>query len=401
MPAESDDAPVALVDDADAFDALVGRLADVPALAFDLEFLSQDRYAPTLCLVQLAWREADRIEVRLVDPLALDVTPIIQLLADGKRTVIAHGARQDVGLVASQYGVKVAGLFDTQIAAAFVGLGDQPGYARLAHAIVGATIDKESQWTDWDRRPLSARQVRYAIADVAHLPAIHTTLTNRLGDRARWVHAESAAMIEDAWAAAQLTPENAWRTFGGARALDRDALAALIELAAWRMRTAVAADLPLGHVAPERAIVEVARNRPRDERGLRSIRGAHELRARAAEVFGVLARAAERVARGDVPELAAPGGPASPRAQVWTELVLAAVAEAAEATGIAPRFLATRADAESLSRAIDRAGGLDGVDHPLVSTWRREVVGDRIASWFRGDAVVAVDLTGPVGIKLR
>ena len=402
--APTGDAPIALVDDPDALAALVEQLAPVPELAFDLEFLSQDRYAPTLCLVQLAWRDADRpdaIEVRLVDPLAVDVAPLVGLLGDGARTVIAHGARQDVGLIAAQRGVRVAGLFDTQIAAAFVGLGEQPGYARLAGAIVGARIDKESQWTDWDRRPLSPRQLRYAIADVAHLPAMHDALSARLGERRAWVLAESAAMVDDAWTAARVVPEDAWRAIGGARGLDRDSLAALIELASWRMRTAIAEDRPLGHVAPERGLVEVARARPSDERALRAVRGVAELRHRAADVLAVLAVAAERAATGEVPTLAPPGEPTSPRAQLWSEIVLALVAEAAEATGIAPRFLATRAEAEALVRAIDRAGGPDGVEHPVLSGWRREVVGERIAAWFSGDAALAADFTGPVGVKLH
>jgi ribonuclease D len=400
MPAAGPEATPALVDDSTVLAALIERLAPVGAVAFDLEFLSQDRLAPTLCLVQLAWREADAVEVRLVDPLAVDVRPLIALLADG-RTVIAHGARQDAGLVAAQFDVRVARLFDTQIAAAFVGIGDQIGYARLAQALVGAAIDKDSQWTDWDRRPLSPRQLRYAIADVAHLPAIHDVLAGRLGERLPWVLAEGADMVGEAWDAARLGADDAWRAIGGARSLDRPALAALIELAAWRHRTAVAENLPLGHVAADRTLIELARARPPDARALRKVRGANELRDRDAAVIAVVAAGAARAERGDIPDLGAAPGPSTPRVQLWTEIVLAVVADVAEATGIAPRFLATRADAEALCRAIDRAGSIDGVEHRLLTTWRHAVIGDRLARWFRGNAALTADLTVPAGINLR
>lgn len=392
--------PTTLVGDAKDLAALVERLRPVQAIAFDLEFLSQERLVPTLCLIQLGWREGEQVEVRLVDPLAVDVRPLLELLGDG-RTVIAHGARQDAGLVAAQFGIRIAGLFDTQIAGAFAGMGDQIGYARLVATLVGASIDKDSQWTDWDRRPLSPRQLSYAIADVAHLPEIHAVLVDRLGPRLPWVLAESAAMVDDAWEATRIVGDQAWRAIGGARGLDRSALAALIELADWRHRTAVAEDRPLGHVATEKTLVELARARPRDERALRKIRGANELREREAGVIAAITAGAERATRGELPELGAAPGASSPRAQLWSDIVVALVAAAAETTGIAPRFIATRSDAESVCRAIDRAGTVDGIDHPLFTTWRREVVGDQIRSWFGGNAALAVDLTVPTGIILR
>jgi ribonuclease D len=397
----------ALIDTADGVAALVERLRPVRAIAFDLEFLSQDRYAPTLCLIQLGWQEPGQtgtgapdapVEVRLVDALAVDVRPLVALLGDG-RTVIAHGARQDAGLLASQFGVRIARLFDTQVAAAFLGHGDQIGYGKLAAALVGAVIDKDSQWTDWDRRPLSARQLRYAIADVAHLPAIHRRLADRLGERLAWVLAESAAIVDEAVTAAAIAGDQAWRAIGAARTLD-----ALIELAAWRHRTAVAEDLPLGHVVAERTLVELARARPRDARALRRVRGANELRDRDAAVLTAIAAGAERAETGEVPVLTA-GQAASPRVELWTDIVLAVVAAAAQTAGIAPRFLATRADAEALCRAIDRAAErgqpLDAVDHPLFTSWRRGVVGDALVGWFGGNAALAIDLTVPSGIQIR
>jgi ribonuclease D len=390
-----------LVDTPAAVAALVDELEPVGAIAFDLEFLSQERFTPTLCLIQLAWTDAaGDVSTRLVDPLAIDPAPLVALLADPRRIAIAHGARQDVGLLAVRFGIRPAVMFDTQIAAAFAGLGDQVGYARLVQMLIGEAIDKDSQWTDWDRRPLSARQLRYATADVAHLPVIHAALVERLGARVPWVIAEGSAMIDDAWVAVRAGEADAWRGLGGIRGLDRDGLAALVEIAAWRHRIAVAANRPINHVAQERIVIDLARARPRDASALGKIRGVPKLSdEQRAELLDAIARADQRARTGDVPVVSA-GGPPTARAELWSEIILALVAAASDATQIAPRFLATRADAEALARAIDRTGTIDGIDHPLLTTWRRDVVGDRIAAWFRGDVVMRADPSAPIGFRL-
>lgn len=208
-------------------------------------------------------------------------------------------------------------------------------------------------------------------------------------------------MADEAWTTAHYAGDDAWRAIGGVKSLDRTELAALIELASWRHRAAVAGDVPLGRIAAERTLLELARARPLDARALRKVRGANELREREAEVISAVRAGVERARTGELPEIETVSGASTPRADLWTEIVLALVAQASESTGIAPRFLATRAEAESLCRAIDRAGAIDGLEHPLLTTWRREVVGDRIARWFRGETALGVDRTGPVGITVR
>src|SRR5258706_1486821 len=207
-------------------DAIAGALAAAPLVAFDLEFASADRLIPTLCLVQVAWvDELDAAsrgivpEVRLVDPMAVDVAPIVHALATHP-LVIAHAPRQDLGLLATRFGTAMTGLVDTQLAAAFCGIGDQVGLATLAGELLGLSLGKEQQWTAWERRPLSDAQLVYADADVRHLPALYAKLAARLGDRLAWVRAESAEVVVDALAAASVTPETAWRGVGGTRGLD-------------------------------------------------------------------------------------------------------------------------------------------------------------------------------------
>ncbi|MBA3500629.1 MAG: ribonuclease D, partial [Deltaproteobacteria bacterium] len=166
---------------------IAAALAAAPVVAFDLEFLSQDRLTPTLCLVQVAWSQQsldaeEGPNVALVDPLAVDVGPIVKALA-AHTCAIVHAGRQDLALLAARFGVTMPHILDTQVMAAFAGVGDQVGFATLANELLGTSLGKELQWTDWGRRPLSDAQIAYADSDVRHLPAIYAQLAKRLGPR--------------------------------------------------------------------------------------------------------------------------------------------------------------------------------------------------------------------------
>ena len=193
--------------------AIAASIGAAPLVAFDLEFLAQDRLVPTLCLVQVAWLEHIRLDapaaaivaappsVRLIDPLAVDVSPIARALA-AHPCVVAHAPRQDLAILAARFGVAVPDILDTQVMAAFAGIGDQVGFAALANELLGLSLGKELQWTDWAARPLSEAHLSYADADVRHLPAIYAKLAARLGDRLAWARAESAVVAADAIGAA-------------------------------------------------------------------------------------------------------------------------------------------------------------------------------------------------------
>jgi ribonuclease D len=393
--------------DADAVAAIATALAAAPLVAFDLEFLAQDRLVPTLCLVQVAWLEHVRLDapaaaivaappqVRLIDPLAVDVAPLVHALA-AHPCAIAHAPRQDLALLAARFGVAMPAIVDTQIMAAFAGIGDQVGFAALAGELLGLTLGKELQWTDWAARPLSDAQLAYADADVRHLPAIYARLADRLGDRLAWARAESALVAADALAAAQVTPETAWRQVGGLRGLDAVALARVIELAAWRQRLCVELDRPLGQVLSDRQLVEVARLRSASPVAIRGIKGlSRPARERADEIADAMAAARP----GEVAPLAA-ARPPGPRAQRWAEILLAIVQLVAEQTGVAARLLATRADAEAFARTVDE-GGLAAADElPAMTTWRRAVIGEAWRGWLTGARVLVGDVTAARGVSL-
>ena len=393
--------------DADAVAAIVAAIATAPLVAFDLEFLAQDRRVPTLCLVQVAWLEHIALdapvtaivsavpEVRLIDPLAVDVAPLVRALA-AHPCVVAHAPRQDLALLATRFGVAMPAILDTQVMAAFAGIGDQIGFAALANELLGLTLGKELQWTDWAARPLSEAQLAYADADVRHLPAIYARLADRLGDRLTWARAESAAVAADAVAAASVVPETAWRQIGGLRGLDAAALARAIALAAWRQRVCVELDRPLGHVLGDRQLLDVARLRAPTAAAIRTVKGLSGLaRSRADEIVEVL----DAAQPGEVAPIAA-ARPPSQRAQRWSEMLLAIVQLIAEQTRVAPRLLATRADAEELARTVDEHGLAAAESLPALATWRRDVLGVAWLGWLTGELVLVGDLGAPHGVRL-
>jgi ribonuclease D len=393
--------------DANAVSAIAASIGAAPLVAFDLEFLAQDRLVPTLCLVQVAWLEHIRLDapaaaivaappmVRLVDPLAVDVAPIVQALA-GHRCAVAHAPRQDLAILAARFGVAMPAIVDTQVMAAFAGMGDQIGFAALANELLGLSLGKELQWTNWGARPLSSAQLAYADADVRHLPAIYAKLAARLGERLSWARAESAAVAAEAAGAANVTPETAWRHLGGLRGLDAATLAAAIDLAAWRQRACIALDRPLGQVLTDKAILDLARQRPSSVAAIRSTKGVSSAaRQRASEIAAVLA-----AANPDAVAPIAAGRPLTPRAQRWSEVLLAIVQLVADQSGLPPRLLATRGDAEELARAVDEHGLAAVETLPAMTTWRRDVLGRVWVSWLGGEIALVGDLASPHGLRL-
>jgi ribonuclease D len=407
----------ALVAEPGAVAAIADAIAEAPLAAFDLEFLSQDRLTPTLCLVQVSWLpghlgldapgdgsvspewakivSATPPEVRLVDPMAVDAAPIVRVLAEHACAVV-HAGRQDLALLATRFGISMPAIADTQVMAAFAGIGDQVGFATLANELLGLSLGKELQWTDWGRRPLSEAQLAYADADVRHLPAIFARLASQLGERLAWARAESSMVAADATAATQVTPETAWRNVGGLRGLDPHAIAHVIALAAWRQRLAIELDRPLGQVLNDKVLVELARQRPASIDAVRSTKGMSPLaRQRAGDVLAALADA-------PAPDHSARplSRSASPRATRWSELLLAIVQIVADKTGVAPRLLATRADAEEFARAVDE-GGLEAARAlPALATWRHEGLGVAWLGWLTGTIALVGDVNAPTGLAL-
>lgn len=378
---------------------IAAELRAAGRFALDLEFVSESRYVPELCLVQVGWGDPDAPAVAAIDPLATDPLPVLELVADPAVEVVLHSAQGDLSLLGTRLGIAGERIVDTQIAAAFLGLGDQLGYAALVEALRGVEIDKAHQFTDWCRRPLSDEQLRYALDDVRHLPAIWRELSERLAARGRldWVAEESAAVARTA--ASRTEPHDMFRRIRGHDRLKPAALGALRALAAWREREALASNRPPSWLVKDPSLVEIARRLPERLADLQGIRGLSDGAVRRhgpALVEAVLA------GRADPP----PSPPRLPRlpapAKGWGSLVLGLVQARCREADIAPRFVASRSEADRLVHwwIAGGADGAPGPDLPLLSGWRRELAGQAALDWLGGQTAIAVDPGSPSGLRL-
>ena len=248
-----------LIDSADALATFCQRQANADYVTVDTEFMRDKTYWPQLCLVQIAGPE----EAAAVDPLApgMDLGPLLALMADTRILKVFHAARQDIEIFVNLAGAVPAPLFDTQVAAMVCGFGDAVSYETLAGRLAGAQIDKSSRFTDWAHRPLTERQLHYALTDVVPLRTVYEKLAQRLAKsgRTQWL-AEEMAVLTDL-ATYRQDPQESWRRFK-LRSNNRKLLALVRELAAWREVAAQQRNLPRNRLLRDELILEIAAHAP-------------------------------------------------------------------------------------------------------------------------------------------
>lgn len=352
-----------LVQDAAALDRLCVNLADKHWVALDTEFTRERTFYARLGLVQLATADA----VACVDPLRVDLTPLLDALYNHRLLKILHAGRQDLEVFHDVRGDVPRPVFDTQIAAALLGYADQIGYATLVEAITGVKLAKLHTRTNWEARPLSPEQLRYAADDVAYLRDVHHALAARLEERGRraWLEQECERLTNPVLY--RNDPEAAYLRLGAGFRLAREAQSLLKALAAWRERTAQARDRPRAWIAADAILVEIARTAPASLEALRVLKGvtATMVNVYGAEILRVIdaARAAPPEPLWPMPESPTPGQ------QNLAQRMLERVKTVAAANAINPGVVATRRSVLALIR--DRSG-------PLTDGWRRELVGEEL-----------------------
>lgn len=352
-----------IIRDAAALADLTGALAAAEWVALDTEFVRERTFFARLCLIQIAtprW-------LVLVDPLAAnDITPLLEalMLPFGK---VLHAARQDLEVFHDIDGRVPAPVYDTQIAAAFLGQDDQIGYGALVQAALGVTLDKAHTRTDWARRPLSSEQLHYARDDVRYLAELYPQLLERLEARGRrgWFEQECARLSDPALYRGD--PGEAWRRLKGGGRLPPPGQQVLRELAAWRERRARERNLPRGWVLRDAQLLEIARRQPGT---LVHLAAAGELDERALRRMGA-----------ELLECVQAGRRAEPRA-LWSDTtptdaqnrltarLSAEIKLVASEQEFAPALLATRRDIERLVRGEAAS--------PLLTGWRGELLGERL-----------------------
>jgi ribonuclease D len=356
-------------------------------LALDTEFVWERTYSPVPCLLQLA--TAERLAV--LDPLeGVDIGPIAELVGDPSVQLVMHAPAGDLLLFATRYGVRATNVFDTQLAAGFVGHGISMAYDRLVERALDVTLKHNETFSDWSRRPLTEAQIAYAADDVRYLFALADALIKRLEEMGRrsWAEDEIARRYGPA-ATIEPDPQRAYLKVARRGRLSGRQLSALRAVAAWREEEARARDLPPGWVLKDPSVVEVARRNPQDAAALGRLRGLGNVSASASQrLLGALARAAE----GEPPAASRELPPGLAR-RVAAASALGAVLVRARCDGaqIAPELVATRAELESFVEAM--ASGLDG--HALLTGWRRELVGAELKQLVQGNVALALDPQAP------
>ncbi len=371
------------VDTQEGLVQLVETLLQQPRYAFDTEFHRERTYYPRLALAQFAWNGG----IALVDPLAADVTALRPLL-ESDTVAVMHAAQQDLDVLTHSCGAIPRRLFDTQLAAGFVGYGT-PSLGSLLQGELKITVPKGDRLTDWLRRPLTEDQKTYAASDVAHLLEVQDRLVAQLEASGRIAWAEAACEELRLKPVSGNDPEGAWMRLKDVRTLKPRARGVARALAAWRERRAMAVDSPVRQILPDLAILGIAQKQPKSVDELSHSRGIDERHWRGNLGKEIIAA----VQRGLEEELHLPPGEGDEldrNLRPAITLVSAWVGELARQEKIDTALLATRGDIVSLLR--------NDVDARLSIGWRAEMLGDNVKRLVEGRAGLTFDGRG--GLKL-
>lgn len=346
-------------------------------LAVDTEFLRERTYYPRLCLVQVGTGD----EIAAIDPILIsDLSPLARLLTDDRIVKVFHACTQDLEVLYDHLGCVTTPVFDTQVAASFLGHRAQIGYGPLVEAYTGVHLAKAEALTDWSRRPLDPEQLRYAEDDVRYLPGIYREMVDELvrRDRLGWVEPEIQEIADPRQF--ERRPRDAYRHLKRSNSLTRRQLAIAREVCAWRETTAAERDIPRKWVLSDEVIVEVCRRSPKTADRLRRIRGTEQLSGRDLEaVVGAVRRGVDCPAE-ELPPTRHHARPSLETESV-VDLMNAVLRLKSEESGIATQVIATRDD---LMDFVGRGGGR------LSRGWRHELVGSSLERLLSGEIGLTV-----------
>lgn len=370
-----------IVTTTDDLAALCTRLASHDYVTVDTEFMRESTYWPDLCLIQIASDDEEAI----IDPLAnnIDLAPLFSLMTDKSVVKVFHAARQDIEIFQKLSDDIPGPLFDTQVAAMVCGFGEQVSYSQLVKKTTGHDLDKSSRFTDWAKRPLSDKQLIYAIGDVTHLRDIYKNLKKNLekSGRAAWLEEEMKTLTSiDTYV---IQPKDAWKRMK-MRVKSRKALGILMELADWRENLAQKANIPRGRVLKDDALYDIANQAPKNVKDLGNLRAVSEGFARSDKGKQVLG-AVERGKAKDI-ETIPPlkrGNALDAKAVAVSELLRVLLKAVAAENGVAPKMIATASDLEKLAQS-------DDADIPALHGWRYELFGLPALRIKRGELLLTV-----------
>ncbi len=363
------------------------QIASESLIAFDTEFVSEDRYRPDLCLLQVA---AGR-RLAVIDPKSAgSLEPFWRLLASPGHTAIVHAGREEFRFCRFAIGQRPASWFDTQIAAGLIGMEYPAAYGTLIQKLLGKSLGKGETRTNWRRRPLSAKQIEYALQDVVYLEPLYQEISAQLRElgRAAWLDSELAAWQH------QLEAEETssrWRRVSGISGLSPRSLAIVRELWQWRDEEAAQRDIPPRRVLRDDLLVEIARRQSADSKNIRAVRDM-DRRGVQRHLPAISARVQRAL---DLPRSKCPKPPsrsARPPFNLLGQFLSTAVNSMARSARVAPSLVCTVQDVRDL--IAHHLGYWDADEPPVLATgWRSEVVGHAIDELLDGD--LAIRITDP------
>jgi ribonuclease D len=374
-----------LITDSAALAEFCGRQKGAEFITVDTEFMRERTYWPILCLVQVAGPE----EAAAIDALApgIDLVPLLALMNDTATLKVFHAARQDLEIFCHLSGSVPEPLFDTQIAAMVCGFGDSVSYETLVRKLAGAALDKASRFTDWSHRPLTERQISYALGDVIHLRTVYERMQQRLAKngRASWFAEEMAALADATLYRTE--PAEAWHRFRLRGRADSRFLAVLRALAGWREAAAQQRDLPRQRVLRDEALIEIASHAPRSIEALARTRGLAKGVAEGRLGKEILDAVAEGIADENPPPAVPQKAQNPPGLGPLIELLRVLLKQRCEDFEVAQKLVASADDLEAIA-ADDQA------EVPALSGWRREVFGADALALKHGALALTVGRNG-------
>ena len=358
-------------------------------ICIDTEFHRERTYWPILCLVQVSGSNG---QTALIDAQAedFDQDPLSRLLASEETVKVFHAARQDLEIFFHLFGFVPDNVFDTQVAAMVIGLGDQVAYDRLVQQLLGIQIDKSVRFTDWRARPLSQSQLRYALSDVTHLATCYRMIRERLeaSGRGSWVEQEMAKLMVPGLY--HTCPEDAWRRIRTRNRHPRFR-GLLRELTAVREAEAQRLDVPRGRVLKDESLIELATNPPQNSGDLKRIRGMSQSQkdGRVGQELLAAVKRAQPIALEKVTSVShrPPNGVTSARAELLGVLLRIV----SEKEGVAPRLIADSADLDGLSSDPEE-------NHRVFEGWRNDLFGQKARELLDGRLVLRM-VDGQVSLE--
>ena len=372
-----------LITTTDALADLCDRLGKGDFVCVDTEFMRENTYWPELCLVQIG----DEHEAAAIDPLAkgIDLKPLLDLLCENEDVLkIFHAGSQDVEIFYNLTGKTPHPIFDTQIAMMAISQSEQIGYANLVEHWLDKTIDKGARFTDWSRRPLTDRQLEYAIGDVTYLAKIFPRILKKLmkTDRGMWLNAEMEKLADPENYA--IEPDKAWKRVR-AQGRNPQVLGRLKALAAWREGEAQHKNIPRGRIMRDETLADIASHPPKKQADLAKVRGLsnawkdNEIGNRLMDVI----ENAEPLPDSELPARTNRGAPLGKEGALVADLLKLLLKIRAREIDVAPRLLTRSGELEQLAAGVR--------DLPILEGWRREVFGSDALDLVEGKLAFAVE----------